>query len=111
MDNYDHHNGKTVKSVEPGENETTITFETGDVIRVPGEVSSSVVGQALLLVEPGQLVFGAPQASGPAIRQTEIPVPEEPVEVEPVQKQIRPKGRRNVKGTGGRQSRSKGKNA
>lgn len=109
--NYDHHNGKTVKSVEPGDNESIITFDTGDVITVPGIVSPSVAGQALLLVEPGQLVFGAPQAQGPAIRQTEIPVPEEPVEVEPVTKEAKPK--RSVKKApkGGRQSRSKGKNA
>lgn len=104
---FDHHNGKQVKSVEAGDKESTITFETGDVIIVPGVVSPSVIGQALLLVEPGQLVFGRTQAQGPAIRQTEIEIPDEPVEVEPVQKKVGAKRSAN-KATGGRQSRSKG---
>ena len=105
--NYDHHNGKTVKSVQPGDNESTITFETGESITVPGTVSSSVVGQALLLVEPGQLVFGRPQAQGPAIRQMEVEIPEEePVKVEPVKRTLKGKKGTSRKATG---SRSRGK--
>lgn len=109
---YDHHNGKRVKSVEPGENESIITFETGDVIRVPGSVSPSVVGQALLLAEPGQLVFGMPQAYGPAIRMDEISVPDEAevLDIDKAHEKAAAKPKRTVKKapTGGRGSRSRG---
>jgi hypothetical protein len=74
----DHHVGKPVENVVPGDIHSTIIFEDGSTIDVPGAISSDIIGQALLTVEgdnPPTLVFGFTQAEQPAVRTAEIPVP------------------------------------
>jgi hypothetical protein len=77
--NYDHHNGKPVKSVRNHGERCEITFEDDSLIDVPGNFSDALIGQSLLLVEEDgeddKLVFGWPQKDGPAQRQAEISVP------------------------------------
>ncbi len=107
--NFDHHNGKVVKSVTVQEGETSITFETDEIITVPGELSVNLVGQSLLLVENGQLIFGYSYPNKPASREVEIPTGEEElVEEDDVAPEEAKKGAN--KGTGGRQKPSKGTN-
>ena len=102
--NWDHHNGKAVKSVRRAEGQSYITFETGEEISVPGELSPTLVGQSLLAVESGQLIFGYSQPGKPAMRQTEIPTGES--EIAAQEEEVKPA---KAKPKGSRQSRSKGK--
>lgn len=107
--NLDHHNGKVVKSVQASEGRSTITFEDDAVINVPGVISTSIRGQALLAVEPGpSLVFGMTQKDGPSIRQTEIKLPkEEETEGTPEATEETVEAKPESRAKGGRQSRSK----
>lgn len=73
--NYDHHNGKSVKAVRNHDDRAEITFEDDAVLDIPGNISETLVGQALLVVEDDKLVFGYPQKDKPAMRQTEIAIP------------------------------------
>lgn len=110
---FDHHNGKRVESISNAEGEATITFEGGDTIKVPGELPTSLVGQSLLMVEEGQLIFGFTRPDAPAVRQTEISHGDQQDEPETVEAPKPKRAGRSVKAraAGGRQSRSKGKNA
>jgi hypothetical protein len=82
MSTLDHHTGKPVKNIVAGDEVSTIIFEDGATIDVPGQISQDFIGQILLTVEgdnPPTLVFGYTQGEEPAVRTAEIPVPIEPV--------------------------------
>ena len=78
----DHHNGKAVSNVVAGDTSSTIIFEDGGRIDVPGGISADIIGQVLLSVDatdPPTLVFGYTQAGQepPTVTTAEIPVPQE----------------------------------
>lgn len=115
--NFDHHNGKAVKSVRNHDGRGGITFEDGSLLDVPNEVPADLVGQSLLLVEDDKLIFGYTQPGQPAMRQTEIPIDtpqlagqDETIEPMDIDQAHEAAEEAQKKPSKGRQSSSKGKN-